>query len=205
MDDALIQTAGQTALYDYIAPSVSVEAGKGGVKAGKGVYVGTELTFSAPVWNGVYQYADIDGGINNALYLSDATHGIVNYGVMGKTGEASTLSILGGNGNSFASNGGNLDLNGNYTVNVVLDRVQKISINVTPSVARNVAEGERQNAINDAWDTFWDRAHIQVRSGEAKVSEMPIEYAASFARKYNPAICADLGLTPPAGYEAIEG
>ncbi len=170
VDDALIQTAGQTALYDYIAPSVSVEAGKGGVKAGKGVYVGTELTFSAPVWNGVYQYADIDGGINNALYLSDATHGIVNYGVMGKTGEASTLSILGGNGNSFASNGGNLDLNGNYTVNVVLDRVQKISINVTPSVARNVAEGERQNAINDAWDTFWDRAHIQVRSGEAKVS-----------------------------------
>ena len=170
VDDTLIQTAGQTALYDYIAPSVSVEAGKGGVKAGKGVYVGTELTFSAPVWNGVYQYADINGGINNALYLSDATHGIVNYGSVGKTGEASTLSILGGNGNSFASNGGNLGLNGNYTVNVVLDRVQKISINVTPSVARNVAEDERQNAIDDAWDTFWNRANIQVRSGEAKVS-----------------------------------
>lgn len=148
-----------------------MEAGKGGVKAGKGVYVGTELTFSAPKWNSVYQYADIKGGTNNALYLSnDSSNMIANYGVVGKTGEASTLSILGGNGNSFASNGGNLDLNGNYTVNVVLDRVQKISINVTPSVARNVAEGERQNAINDAWDTFWDRAHIQVRSGEAKVS-----------------------------------
>ena len=45
----------------------------------------------------------------------------------------------------------------------------------------------------------------KILTGEAKVSEMPIEYAASFARKYNPAICADLGLTPPAGYEAIEG
>ncbi len=45
----------------------------------------------------------------------------------------------------------------------------------------------------------------KILTGESKVSEMPIEYAANFTRKYNPAICADLGLTPPEGYEAIGG
>lgn len=44
----------------------------------------------------------------------------------------------------------------------------------------------------------------KILKGEAKISEMPIEYAANFTPKYNEAICNDLGLTPPEGYEAIE-
>jgi len=36
----------------------------------------------------------------------------------------------------------------------------------------------------------------QILSGEASISEMPIAYAEA-SRVYNPAICADLGLTPP--------
>ena len=35
-------------------------------------------------------------------------------------------------------------------------------------------------------------------------AEMAIEYAPKFTPKYNPAICEELGLTPPDGYEAIE-
>ena len=44
----------------------------------------------------------------------------------------------------------------------------------------------------------------KILKGEAKISEMPIEYAATSTPKYNAEICADLGLTPPAGYEALD-
>ena len=43
----------------------------------------------------------------------------------------------------------------------------------------------------------------QILTGEADISTMPIEYAPQFTKKYNAAICEDLGLTPPEGYEAI--
>ena len=43
----------------------------------------------------------------------------------------------------------------------------------------------------------------EILTGKANISEMPIEYAPQFTKKYNEAICADLGLTPPEGYEAI--
>ena len=43
----------------------------------------------------------------------------------------------------------------------------------------------------------------KILSGEASVSELPIAYADA-SRVYNPAICADLGLTPPAdGYGTV--
>lgn len=44
---------------------------------------------------------------------------------------------------------------------------------------------------------------VRILTGEADVSEMPIEYAPQFTQKYNAAICSDLGLTPPADYDAI--
>ena len=44
---------------------------------------------------------------------------------------------------------------------------------------------------------------VKILTGEADVSEMPIEYAPQFTKKYNEAMCAALGLTPPDGYEAI--
>ncbi|HIY21047.1 MAG TPA: ABC transporter substrate-binding protein [Candidatus Flavonifractor merdigallinarum] len=37
----------------------------------------------------------------------------------------------------------------------------------------------------------------------ADPAEMPIEYAPQFTPKYNADICAELGITPPEGYEAI--
>ena len=44
---------------------------------------------------------------------------------------------------------------------------------------------------------------VKILTGEADISEMPIEYAPQFIKKYNEAICADLGLTVPEGYEAV--
>ena len=43
----------------------------------------------------------------------------------------------------------------------------------------------------------------QILTGESDVAEMAIEYAPEFVKKYNPTICADLGVTAPEGYEAI--
>ena len=44
----------------------------------------------------------------------------------------------------------------------------------------------------------------KILKGEANVSEMPIEYAATQTPKYNADICAALGLTPPSGYAPIQ-
>lgn len=44
----------------------------------------------------------------------------------------------------------------------------------------------------------------KILRGEANISEMPIEYAAATTKKYNPTICAELGITPPADYVAID-
>lgn len=43
----------------------------------------------------------------------------------------------------------------------------------------------------------------KILKGEANVSEMPIEYAPNFTKKYNAANCEALGITIPDGYEAI--
>ena len=43
----------------------------------------------------------------------------------------------------------------------------------------------------------------KILTGEADISTMPIEYAPQFTKKYNPAVCEELGITPPEGYIAI--
>ncbi len=43
----------------------------------------------------------------------------------------------------------------------------------------------------------------KILTGEADISTMPVGYAAAVTPQYNAEICADLGLTPPDGYEAI--
>ena len=43
----------------------------------------------------------------------------------------------------------------------------------------------------------------KILKGEADIAEMPIEYAATSTPQYNAEICAELGLTAPAGYEPL--
>ena len=45
---------------------------------------------------------------------------------------------------------------------------------------------------------------VKILKGEADISTMPIEYT-DVTKKYNKAVCDDLGLTSPEGYEEIEG
>ena len=44
---------------------------------------------------------------------------------------------------------------------------------------------------------------VKILTGEADVSEMPIEYTPQFTKKYNPDLASSLGVTIPEGYEAI--
>ncbi len=45
---------------------------------------------------------------------------------------------------------------------------------------------------------------VRILTGEENISEMPIEYAPQFTKKYNKALCEALGVTVPADYVAIE-
>lgn len=44
----------------------------------------------------------------------------------------------------------------------------------------------------------------QILTGEKKISEMPIEYAPKFVKKYNAEICSELGITVPDDYEKTD-
>lgn len=44
----------------------------------------------------------------------------------------------------------------------------------------------------------------QILKGEAKVSEMAIQYAPEFVKKYNPPLCQELDIVAPEGYQVIE-
>ena len=46
---------------------------------------------------------------------------------------------------------------------------------------------------------------VQVLTGEADISTMPIEYAPNFTKMYNPSNCEALNITVPDDYVAIEG
>ena len=43
----------------------------------------------------------------------------------------------------------------------------------------------------------------KILTGEAKISEMPVEFAPQVTKMYNAANCEALGITPPEGYEAL--
>lgn len=45
---------------------------------------------------------------------------------------------------------------------------------------------------------------VKILTGESNISEMPIEYAPQFTKKYNKTLCDALGVTVPDGYVAIE-
>ncbi len=48
------------------------------------------------------------------------------------------------------------------------------------------------------------RMAAKILTGEADIAEMPIEYAPQFTKKYNKALCEDLGVQIPEDYVAIE-
>ena len=172
-DDNTITAAQKTALYSGIAPAVSVPAGKGGVASTNMVYIGTQLALGKPNAS-TYSYATQNVSNGSAVYLANSG-GTVNTGSVAADGTAGLQIIVGGN-NTFASNGArvgktSLNLSDQYTVNVVLNRSQKIAIDVGPSVprgenGRDIDESKIQGAIDD----FWNTSHVTVSHAEADAS-----------------------------------
>ena len=166
-DDDTITAADRASLYDAIAPSISVESGDGGVDKSGHVYVGTELTLKGPIYSS-YQYITTESGKTPPLYLTNSAGKIVNTGTVGEN-KSATLKLVGSNGWTFAE-GGNLSTSDDYTVNVVLNRVQKINVNVAPSVPRNAEGNLDGEKIDETVDAFFDNANIEL---SYKVSQNP--------------------------------
>lgn len=166
-DDELIQQSAMLDLYDSIAPRVSVPAGKGGVTAAGQAYVGTQFSLGQPAWT-TYSYAETDSTLPSSVYLSNDSLGLrVIDGTVSEDGTAN-LTLLGqqhANGliTTFAQGapGNKLTQRADhqYTVNVVLNRKQKIAINVLPSVPRK-EDGHTVDAdrIEETVSNFWNLA-----------------------------------------------
>lgn len=165
-DDDTITAAERTSLYKAIAPSISVASGAGGVDQSGNVYVGTTLTLSGPIYSS-YQYIPTESG-KTPLYLTNSAGDIVNTGTVGDD-KSATLKLVGSNGLTFAS-GGDLSTSDDYTVNVVLNRVQKINVNVAPSVPRTEDGNLDGEKIQETVDAFFDNANIEL---SYKVSQTP--------------------------------
>ena len=152
-DDNAITAADRVSLYNNIAPQITVPVGQGGTTSDGKVYVGTQLSLSKPLYS-TYSYAE---GAAAPVYLSTGST-TVNTGAVADDGSAS-LRIIGGSGNSFA-NGGNLSTSSSYTVNAVLNRSQKINVNVAPSVPR-LEDGRTidPDQIQSTLTAFWKRAN----------------------------------------------
>ncbi|MBU5627404.1 S-layer homology domain-containing protein [Oscillibacter sp. MSJ-2] len=165
-DDDTITAAERTSLYKAIAPSISVASGAGGVDQSGNVYVGTTLTLSGPIYSS-YQYIPTESG-KTPLYLTNSAGDIVNTGTVGDD-KSATLKLVGSNGLTFAS-GGDLSTSDDYTVNVVLNRVQKINVNVAPSVPRTEDGNLDTEQIQNTVDKFFQNASIEL---SYKVSQTP--------------------------------
>ncbi|MGN1046531.1 MAG: hypothetical protein ACI4QG_05480, partial [Candidatus Cryptobacteroides sp.] len=130
------------------------------------MYVGTTLTLSGPIYSS-YQYIPTESG-KTPLYLTNSAGDIVNTGTVGDD-KSATLKLVGSNGWTFAS-GGNLSTSDDYTVNVVLNRVQKLNVNVAPSVPRTEDGNLDGEKIQETVETFFKNANIEL---SYKVSKTP--------------------------------
>lgn len=175
-DDDMLSAEKQTALYQQIAPEISVAAGKGGTYAANQVYIGTQLLLSAPQW-ATYSYATKDVNTGSAVYLSSSNGTKVTSGTV--DGSAN-LNILADSGKTFATGAGanTLSLSDQYTVNVVLNRSQKIAIDVRPSVPRKedgltMDDTKIGKTISDFWNTSKVKITYAVpdKSGNGKFTQ----------------------------------
>ncbi len=152
-DDERITASERVDLYNNIAPQITIRAGEGGSYMGN-PFVGSTLTLSAPLYSS-YQFISTSSGTPISLD-SGATYQ-VNTGTV-NSGGSGTLTLISNRSKTFAKNGG-LDDSEYFQVNAVLDRVQKIQIDVTKSVPRNASGNMDESQIQQAIDDF--KASIQ--------------------------------------------
>ncbi len=60
--------------------------------------------------------------------------------------------------------------------------------------------GNSFHQLLSTWAVATGKMAVKILTGEANVSEMPIEYAPEFTKKYNPELAEAMGVTIPDDY-----
>lgn len=143
-DDDKIYASGSIknqTLYDALKPSLTMDAGKGGVSSGGKMYIGSEIKVNAnTAASATYSFATTaNGAIGNSVKLY-STSSNVTLGSSTVSGQNATISTL----------ISNVYANDNKEIRIYMDRSQTITLDVTPSVARKTDEnGNLTNAIDE--------------------------------------------------------
>ncbi len=183
-DDDTIKALGDgeaAEVYKSIAPTVSITEGKGGVYSNEKVYIGSTLNLSNPSWS-TYSYATQNAPNTGAVYLSGkkgaSSLNVVNTGTVANG--TATLQIIGRSGKTFATGAASpLSTDDSYSVNVVLNREQRIAVDVSKSVPRLQNDGRTIDTtkISEATAKFWENSGtIRVKGAAPKTAAVTGDY-----------------------------
>lgn len=143
-DDTIAASSVKDKLFDAIKPTVNLIPGESGVNGNGRVYVGSQLEVK-PAVSASYELATAsNGALGQSIYLASGSNAKVNDAL-------SKATVSSGNGKltiKTDSTSNNLDVNGNYSINVVLDRVQEIEVDLSPSIPKLVVDGAVTSEID---------------------------------------------------------
>jgi hypothetical protein len=154
-DDAYLQDIAPS-LHEAIKPVISLVAGKGGTNYdGSYLYNNSQLRVTRGNNASSYAFASqMNGSLNNkSLFLStwDAASAFSTARSSISSGDSGTLTVL--------LPGDEAPYTQSY-INVVMDRQQNFSLEISPSVPRLSEEDSAINTelIGETWDSLWEKA-----------------------------------------------
>ncbi|MEN6316362.1 MAG: Calx-beta domain-containing protein [Clostridiaceae bacterium] len=184
-DDDLIQKSEiATSIYKSIFnPEKNITLDDGGVTNNGNLYVGSALNVSAPVsasYKLAYETSNNSPLFDKAIYLADASGKVINKAA-GASAAGGKLAII------DPAEGSMLNTNGQYSINVVMTREQKLTVDLSPSVPRLTEMDKNGNTvasaaidpskIDGAVSDFW--TSITQKGGNIKVKYRSVDFAKS--------------------------
>lgn len=164
--DINVQDANKKNIYDHMYPDISITTG--GTNASGKLFVGSTLKVQLTSTSSYVPM--IVPNTNYAVYLTNSSNQIVATGESAGN-DAYTIKMQ-------WSGMSETTLNDTYTLHIIMNRVQKIQLNIEPSVPRQVVDGIPTSAIDTAqigaaWSAFWE-GNSQITYGySAKKQAIP--------------------------------
>ena len=138
-------------VYESIKPEVTVVPGAGGVNSSGSLYVGSRLQVSL---RNTDSYRPVESGaLAAAVYLTRADGRVVSQVKPEKSGQDYYVNLV---WDGMTAD----DLKDSYTVNVVMTRVQRLEMDLSPSVPRRLDEDGKPTMeidtarVSEAWSAF---------------------------------------------------
>ena len=124
-------------------PTVTIVSGQGGVTSGGKLYVGSRLQIDLKT---LESYEPGATGVDYKVFLTDAAGNVVKTAT--GSGTSYTIDLV----------WDNIDLYGDYTLNVVMTRKQDVTLDVTNSTPRLESDPSAVDTTRygEAWELFWD-------------------------------------------------